>query len=358
MAYVILRTKKLKTFGAISGSAKHTFREIKTANADPNRAHQNKHVMAKSADAVLARYRERMPEKVRKNAVLGVELLVTASPEAFARPDFDKLKFFNDSKNWIAERFGKENLISAHIHEDEKTPHMVAYVIPRTKNADTGAYKLNCREFLGGRAKMRGMQTDFAAQVGAEHGLKRGVQGSKAKHQTIKQFYAKLNEAATKKVPTLEEKPLTIFERIAMISGYQPERVQELEKIAQAQAQAALGVELAAKREHAIFDALKMEKLSIAEERKALITEQATAAEKLHELERERTNLLDLKLDITAKLDADGKESSAAIDVLKRKLEAAQALNEKLTVEIDQVRDELYQERLENAPDHDNYRRP
>lgn len=356
MAYAILRTKKLKTFGEISGSAKHTFREIKTANADAARTGQNKHLLAKNAAQVLARYRERMPEKVRKNAVLGVEVLITASPEAFERKGFDEKRFFNDSVRWVQKKFGSSNLVSAHIHEDEKTPHMVAYVIPRTKDANTGAYKLNCREFLGGRAKLSAMQTSFAQEVGAEHGLKRGVQGSKAKHQTIKQFYAKINEAATKKVPTLEEKPLTIFERIAMISGYQPERVQELEKIAQAQAQAALGVELAAKREHAIFDALEAEKLSIAEEKKALTDEQKNTSEKLAELERERTNLLELQLDINTSLDADGKESSAAIDVLKRKLEAAQALNDKLTAEIDQVKDELYQERLENAPEHGNYR--
>lgn len=350
MAYAILRTKKLKTFGAISGSAKHTFREIKTENADASRTSKNKHVLAKNADQVVARFRERMPDKFRKNAVVGVEVLITASPEAFERPNFDAGKFFNDSLRWVQKSFGgKDNLVSAHVHYDEKTPHLVAYIVPRTLCDKTGKAKLNCREYLGGRAKLSALQTSFASDVGSEHGLKRGIQGSKAKHQTIKQFYAKINAAAKKEVPTLKEKPLTIFERLAMISGYPPKRVLELEKVAQAQAQAALGVELAAKREYAIVDALKMEKLSIAEERKALISEQDTTAEKLHQLESERNKLLELKMDVVAKIEAGDKESSVVIEALKSKLEAAQALNEKLTLEIDHVKNELYQERLENA---------
>ena len=48
--------------------------------------------------------------------------------------------------------------------------------------------KLNCRHYLGGREKMRDLQTSFAQKV--EHlGLERGIEGSKAKHQDIKRFY-------------------------------------------------------------------------------------------------------------------------------------------------------------------------
>ena len=36
------------------------------------------------------------------------------------------------------------------------------------------------------------MQTDFAKAV-EQHGLKRGVQGSKAEHKTIQKYYAELN---------------------------------------------------------------------------------------------------------------------------------------------------------------------
>ena len=40
------------------------------------------------------------------------------------------------------------------------------------------------------------MQTDFARSVGAKHGLQRGIEGSKAKHQSIKDWYAQVDRPA------------------------------------------------------------------------------------------------------------------------------------------------------------------
>ena len=46
------------------------------------------------------------------------------------------------------------------------------------------------KKWLGGRAKMSQMQSDFANQV-KSLGLERGIEGSKAKHTRIKEYYAK-----------------------------------------------------------------------------------------------------------------------------------------------------------------------
>ena len=62
------------------------------------------------------------------------------------------------------------------LHRDETTPHLVAYVVPIDQKG-----KLNCKEFLGGRAKLNKMQTDFANQV-KDLGLTRGKEGSKSRH--------------------------------------------------------------------------------------------------------------------------------------------------------------------------------
>ena len=55
--------------------------------------------------------------------------------------------------------------------------------------------RLNAKHFLGGREKLSKMQTDFADNVGRSVGLVRGLEGSKAEHQTIKQYYANVNTA-------------------------------------------------------------------------------------------------------------------------------------------------------------------
>lgn len=85
MGYAILRTKKLKTMAAVVGSAKHTFRQIPTPNADPAATGRNRTVGAKSAEAVTAAVSRLLPEKRRKDAVLCIEYLITASPEDFKR---------------------------------------------------------------------------------------------------------------------------------------------------------------------------------------------------------------------------------------------------------------------------------
>ena len=38
------------------------------------------------------------------------------------------------------------------------------------------------------------LQTDFAKDVGLRYGLERGIEGSQAKHQTVKEFYAQVNQ--------------------------------------------------------------------------------------------------------------------------------------------------------------------
>lgn len=189
--FVILRTAKIKTLGSMGGSLQHTFRERETLNADDRRRGENQILVGPdSTDAVLQAWRDQAPEKVRKNAVLGIEYLVTASPEAMARmsrPEQDQ--YFARAVDWLKERHGSANVLSAVVHRDETTPHLTAMVIPKD-----GRGKLNAREFLGGRQKLREMQTEFTDRVGRAHGLERGIEGSKARHNRVKSYYAALSE--------------------------------------------------------------------------------------------------------------------------------------------------------------------
>jgi hypothetical protein len=57
-------------------------------------------------------------------------------------------------------------------------------VVPLTQDK-----RLSAKEFIGSRDKMRADQTTYAACV-ADLGLERGIEGSKATHQTIQQHYA------------------------------------------------------------------------------------------------------------------------------------------------------------------------
>lgn len=192
-AFVILRTTKINSFGGMSASLQHTFRERETPNADPERGKENEILIGRdSAEGVVQAWKDQAPEKVRKNAVLAIEYLVTASPEAMAQMGrADQDRYFARAVDWLKERHGPENILSAVIHRDETTPHLTAMVMPKD-----GRGKLNAREFLGGREKLRQMQSEFTDRVGRAHGLERGIEGSKAKHQRVQSFYGALDRPA------------------------------------------------------------------------------------------------------------------------------------------------------------------
>ena len=188
MSFAILRTAKLKSFGEIGGSLSHNYRDRPTPNANPQQTHNNEHSLS-SADLVMTAIKNKLPEKRRKDAVLCVEYLIPASPDWIGWSKSDEQKYFEDAKKWLEDRHGQDNVIATTIHRDESTPHMIAYVVPLVDG------KLNAKKFLGGRDKLSKMQTDFADKVGRSVGLVRGLEGSKAEHQTIKQYYSNINTA-------------------------------------------------------------------------------------------------------------------------------------------------------------------
>ena len=190
--FVILRHTKLKSYGEIGGSLDHTYRLIDTPNADSSRLNLNEHDFNKKTDVVQS-IKNRIDQRIREreNNVLCVEYLVTASPDWSGWGDKDKeTEFFNIQKERLIEKWGENNVISTHIHRDETTPHLIAYIVP----FDEEKQVLNCKKWLGNRTLLQEEQTDAARRV--EHlGLSRGIKNSKAEHRTIKQHYEIVNQA-------------------------------------------------------------------------------------------------------------------------------------------------------------------
>ena len=200
MNYAILRTAKLKTMGNIGGSLAHNYRTIETPNADPNRTPENKHTVA-TPETVKQAIKNRLPEKRRADAVLCIEYLITASSEWEGWGNDKEAEFFKRAGQWLSDKHGEENIAGMSIHRDISTPHLVAYVVPIDHKG-----KMNCKAFLGGRAKLSQMQTDFANTV-ADLGLTRGKEGSKAKHTSIKAYYHDINHARDFRITAEPPKP-------------------------------------------------------------------------------------------------------------------------------------------------------
>ena len=199
MSFAIYRTAKLGSFGEIGGSLSHTYRTRPTPNADENKAYLNEHSL-KTYNECFEAIKNSIPEKRRKNAVLTIEHLITASPDWDGWNTAKETEFFDKSLEFVKKKYGSENVIAHSIHRDETTPHLIVYVTPIDEKGG-----LNAKKWLGGRAKLSQTQTEFANEV-KYLGLNRGLENSKARHKRIKEFYAEIE----KPTPKLEEKKYEI----------------------------------------------------------------------------------------------------------------------------------------------------
>jgi len=113
---------------------------------------------------------------------------MTGSPEGFVRgqdgraADYSKSKWAQDNLNFLKEKFGKENVVSFTLHQDEKTPHVHAVIVPITPDGRLSAKDVFNREGL------RELQTEYA-QAMAPHGFERGIEHSQAEHQPMRRQY-------------------------------------------------------------------------------------------------------------------------------------------------------------------------
>ena len=216
--FAILRIAKLKTMGNVAGSLAHTYRTRETPNADPEKIADNEHEQdepAKVMDALKAL----LPEKRRKDAVLGIEYFIGASPEWFEGGK-DGSDYFRAAVDWLEKRHGKENVVGWSVHRDESTPHLVAYVVPLENG------RLNAKKWTGGKVALSKMQTEFARDVGQQFGMSRGIEGSKAHHQTIKGWYAQIEKPSQHVTITPEATKPKVLKKGFLSSEYEtPEMV-------------------------------------------------------------------------------------------------------------------------------------
>ena len=90
------------------------------------------------------------------------------------------------STEWLVREYGRENIAHLRLHGDEQTPHLTGFIVPLDK-----AGHLNARKWIGGAARCRQQQTDYAAAV-APLGLSRGIEGSTAEHERVRRHYGQI----------------------------------------------------------------------------------------------------------------------------------------------------------------------
>ncbi|MDZ8083372.1 MAG: MobV family relaxase [Nostoc sp. DcaGUA01] len=204
VALAILRVEKLKSFGNVGGSEKHTARLQDTPNADTTK--KNLRLIGTEdgtalEDLVKTKIASTTKHKPRKDAVLCSEIFLSASPEYFRPHDpsiageweQDRMvQFAGASRQWLINNYG-DKCVRAELHLDEATPHIHAYIVPINDKTKLLSHK----EMFGGDGrvgsiKLSKLQDSYASAL-APLGIERGVKGSKATHTKVKEYYQAVN---------------------------------------------------------------------------------------------------------------------------------------------------------------------
>lgn len=228
MSFAVMRAAKLGA-GGVGAATNHHENRQHLPNVDKELIHLNRAVVG--SGNVWEDVQNRLNQvgiSPRKNACLAVEFVVTASPEFYQfekrdHPDKPGAKtLYGNHKSlrayeqaaldWFKQTYGKENVVSANRHMDEKTPHLHVFVVPilqkeisltrqrkgkpQKQRRTQSKTVLSATDVMGGPKEMADLQTSFAAAVG-HLGLSRGLVGTGARHTTTKQ-YAALSAAAVK----------------------------------------------------------------------------------------------------------------------------------------------------------------
>ncbi|WP_270348257.1 MobV family relaxase [Bacteroides intestinalis] len=214
MGYAVLHMEK--TNGTDAAMSAHIERTIKPKNADESRTHLNRELI-RFPDGVENRTQAiqhrldtaGLTRKIGNNQVRAIRVLLTGTHEDMERITKEGRldEWCDDNLRYLADTFGRENIVSAVLHMDEQTPHIHATFVPivkgerkrkkkeeqvkkryRKKPTDTARL---CADDIMTRAKLKSYQ-DTYAQAMSGYGLQRGIDGSEAKHITTRQYYRDL----------------------------------------------------------------------------------------------------------------------------------------------------------------------
>ena len=217
MGYAVLHLEKAK--GTDSRMSAHIERTVHPKNADRTRTHLNRELVqfpegVRNRTQAIAQRIETagIRRKVSANQVKAIRILLTGSNKDMKQMEAEGRieDWCNDSLKWIRETYGEQNLVSAVLHMDEKTPHIHATVIPivtgerrkagqEEQNGKKKYRKKNpqdvrlCADDVMARHRLKHYQ-DTYAQAMNKYGLQRGVDGSLARHISTMQYYKQLVE--------------------------------------------------------------------------------------------------------------------------------------------------------------------
>ena len=199
MSYSIVRVSKVKSGTNTTGIQKHVQREnnnYENEDIDHSKTHLNYDLVNDNKQNFNNLIEEKIEQnytgkrKIRTDAVKHIDGLITSDSEFFNNqsPE-DTKRFFEHAKTFLEQEYGKDNLLYATVHMDEKTPHMHYGVVPITTDG-----RLSAKEVVGNKKALTEFQDRFNEHVKQQgYELERGQsrQVTNAKHEQMSQYKQK-----------------------------------------------------------------------------------------------------------------------------------------------------------------------
>lgn len=224
MGFAVIHIEK-GTAGKAGGLGNHIDRTKNVPNANPAETKYNARVDLQNSSidsikwtkiknelSLQTRINNRIKEgykgqtAIRKDAVTHMNVVMTGSHKDMNKIISEKqlVKWADDNYKFACERFGKENIVEFAIHLDERTPHIHCVAVPITKDG-----RLSAKEVMGNREKMTDLQEKYAKAM-QKYDLSRGIKGSKATHDSVQEYYARLNNVVNEPKTLDDYKTLSI----------------------------------------------------------------------------------------------------------------------------------------------------
>jgi len=190
-----LRFQKRKA-GGVAACERHNERKKEAYKSNPDidmeRSKNNYHLIAPPKYTYKKEINRMVAEagcRTRKDSVMMVETLITASPEFMNQlPPEEQKAYFQTALDFISERVGKQNILSAVVHMDERTPHMHLCFVPITPDN-----KLSAKAILGNQKSLSEWQTAYHERMSSRwNQLERGQSSMETKRKHVPTWLYKL----------------------------------------------------------------------------------------------------------------------------------------------------------------------
>jgi len=166
MSYSIIRVARVKSKTNTTGIQKHVQRENKNYENDDidlEKSYLNYDLVNDSDIDFNQKIDEKIEQnyagkrKIRNDAIKHIDGVITSDEDFFKFKSTEDIKsFFEDSKQFLENEYGKENLLYATVHMDEKTPHMHYGFVPITEDG-----RLSAKEVIGNKKSLTEFQDRF-----------------------------------------------------------------------------------------------------------------------------------------------------------------------------------------------------